>query len=174
MTTDNGKNSPCATEDAEPTQAEATIEAMRSKRAEISLSDAEIFGLKAKLKEATSRRDRLVSELLGFLNPLPLFDDPPAPPDDKPSDAWKDEKIIALSLPDSINRALDDMNLTTIGKLAEYSKAGLLLTDIPGIGEGKAQKIEDALEHYWKTHRPPPDPKELDSEDDTADDGTES
>lgn len=55
----------------------------------------------------------------------------------------------------AILKNLKSAGLETVGDLYEYqkpSKGGYvkLLTDIKGIGEGAAQKIEDTMVHFWK------------------------
>lgn len=65
------------------------------------------------------------------------------------TDAWKDAKLAdVLALPAAIHQSMADAQLRTMGQLAEFTVRNRL-TDIPGIGEVKASKIEDALEKFW-------------------------
>lgn len=51
-----------------------------------------------------------------------------------------------------ILKSLKKRGLTTVGGLAEYTSAGLKLTDVDGIGPDKADKIVNRLEQFWKEH----------------------
>ena len=52
---------------------------------------------------------------------------------------------------------LAEAGIETIGGMLEFTKPGeggycKTLTDIKGIGTGKAEKIENALEEFWASH----------------------
>lgn len=47
-------------------------------------------------------------------------------------------------------KSLTDVGLNTVGQLADYTKADKPLTDLAGIGPGKAEKIENRLMQFWK------------------------
>lgn len=74
-------------------------------------------------------------------------------------DAWKAEPIEALGLPaKSVNEPLIAAGVTTLGKLAAWTEPderGVCkqLADIPGIGKGRAEKIENAVVAWWERRR---------------------
>jgi len=70
--------------------------------------------------------------------PAPLFD------------LWKQASVAELGLPEVIVSILSENGLETVGKLADWSGSGKALTDIPNIGEKKAEAIERALEEFWR------------------------
>jgi hypothetical protein len=59
------------------------------------------------------------------------------------------EKLAQFGLPGPIVGLLVEAGLTTIGGVADWT-AGKPLTDIPGVGPTKAEKIADALEGFWR------------------------
>lgn len=65
-------------------------------------------------------------------------------------DEWRSVGIAALNMPGKTPQTLIDAGISTLGELADYTNAGKLLTDLKGIGEGKAEKILDALAGYWE------------------------
>jgi hypothetical protein len=75
---------------------------------------------------------------------LPLPD--PNSPDEL---AWRSTALSEIGLSGKLLESLEDAGLKTMGLLADYTAAGKLLTDIAGIGKGKAEKIEQACEGFW-------------------------
>jgi DNA-directed RNA polymerase alpha subunit len=73
--------------------------------------------------------------------PMPLFE------------LWRQASVAELGLPEIIVTLLCESGLETIGKIADYSESGKRLTDIPNIGEKKAEVIERALEEYWRKRK---------------------
>ena len=71
---------------------------------------------------------------------------------------WQLYSLAAMTdIPAAVRQALADANLNTMGELAEYTKRNRL-TDIPGVGPAKAEKIEDALEKFWAAQKAQPAP----------------
>lgn len=83
----------------------------------------------------------------------------PFPADDAPAhdavDAWRLVPLVDLDMPASVAAMLEDARLPTLGALADYTRAGKLLTDIKGIGQAKADQIEDATAAYWAANPMP-------------------
>ena len=79
-------------------------------------------------------------------------------------DVWRELPVADLGLSETIIEKLGDMNLTTLGKLTDYSNAGNDYADIRGITEKRAGNIEDAWATFWKEHpefcKPEPEPDE--------------
>lgn len=87
---------------------------------------------------------------------------------DLPEDSWAkakppayacdDEKWKAARLADIVSakeaKSLAAAGLTTVGGLASWTNDGGILTDIKGIGEKSAEKIEDALQDFWSQYNP--------------------
>lgn len=82
--------------------------------------------------------------------PTPLFDAATG----GPVDDWR---IVPLTealagLPENILGRLKEMELETVGQFADWTNADggkNKLIDIPGIGQAKAEKIENALADFW-------------------------
>lgn len=64
-------------------------------------------------------------------------------------ESWKAVEIGELDVPDGILNKLIEAEIETIGDLANWNESGKLLTDIEGIGQAKAEKIEAALDKFW-------------------------
>lgn len=91
------------------------------------------------LKQIMEKKASKVFDFIRALNqPLPLFE------------VWKATPVSELGLPDGIVAILNENNLDTVGKLAEYANSGKDLTQVPHIGENKAEAIRQALERFWK------------------------
>lgn len=75
----------------------------------------------------------------------------PAEAQDDESDDWKATTTAELGLPVPIVTLLDAHNpaIRTLGDIADFTASGGQLTDIKGIGEAKATKIEDACNAFW-------------------------
>jgi|GEM_PF-4585976 len=103
---------------------------------------------------------------------LPLFDRKPktepapqAQPENNENDeSWREVLINSLTfddgskLPQGILDSLAEAEILTVGELQSWQEPrpkgkGKRLVDIPGIGPGKAQKIEDILICFWKTRQ---------------------
>ena len=69
---------------------------------------------------------------------------------DREDESWRSAPISDLGLTGKLPESLEDAGIRTIGDLADYTAAGKLLTDISGIGQGKAEKIEKACEEFWE------------------------
>lgn len=71
-------------------------------------------------------------------------------------ETWRDapiDDLVGCGLKAGIAQLLAEKNITTIGKLADYTSNGYdRLTDIEGIGAGKAEQIDEALQAYWVKH----------------------
>lgn len=67
-------------------------------------------------------------------------------------DAWRAVPLSNTKIPSNIIAILEEANYRTIGDISNLTNSGLCLTDIKGIGQAKAQKIEDALTQYWADH----------------------
>lgn len=64
---------------------------------------------------------------------------------------WREFELSRLFDPKKgIYKSLAAAGLTTVGKLSDYTSGDKRLIDLEGIGEGKAQQIEDALLEFWR------------------------
>lgn len=63
-------------------------------------------------------------------------------------ESWKDFEVCNLDIPDGVVKSLHEAEIETMGELAEFT-AVKKLTDIDGIGPGKAAKIEEATMKFW-------------------------
>lgn len=74
----------------------------------------------------------------------------PLPDPNSPEELdWRSTPIGYIGLTGKLLESIEGAGLTTMGLLADYTAAGKLLTDIGGIGPGKAEKIEQACEKFW-------------------------
>lgn len=64
---------------------------------------------------------------------------------------WRDTPIEELGLPETIDTALREAEIKTIGDIASHAEQ-FDLTVIPGIGPAKAEQIEKALDRFWAKH----------------------
>lgn len=133
----------------------AIIDAERAcQRAETDYEQAkEEASFKKKILEhAVDKLRRIAREIS---EPLPLFEHAKKQEalieDIEDPDAWR-----AVPLSDALPELsvgtiekLTEAGLGTIGDLADYSNAGKLLIDVPGIGNATAEKIEEAQANYW-------------------------
>lgn len=67
------------------------------------------------------------------------------------SEYWKTVTLAELGVNGKIGEAMAEAGLPTLGKIAEYT-AKNRLTDVKGVGEKAAEKIEEACEAYWRKH----------------------
>lgn len=94
------------------------------------------------LKKIAEKKLRKVCEFIRALNsPLPLFE------------VWKQTPAEELGLPDGIVMLLQEAGYDTAGKIADYTAKGGKLTDIPHIGEHKAEAIRMALDRFWRDRK---------------------
>lgn len=117
--------------------------------------------VKKRLEAAQDRLNAHIRRVDQAHEDMPLFDrgdpgadaDAPAEPE-----AWRSFGIATLAdfgLADTIVSKLTDAGIETIGDLADWT-AMKSLTDIPGVGGATAEKIESALEGFWKLNSPQP------------------
>lgn len=68
-------------------------------------------------------------------------------------DSWKDVPLSELNgIPDGVLNKLYAAQIATVGDLAAWSTDSAL-TDIAGIGQAKAETIEQALEKFWASRK---------------------
>lgn len=78
----------------------------------------------------------------------------PKPVEPQPNDAWKEVSVTALGLNDRTTQLLLEAKpngITTLGEFQQFL-AKKTLRDIDGVGEAKAQLIEDAWMKFWQDH----------------------
>ena len=67
-------------------------------------------------------------------------------------ESWKQVKLDTLEIPPGTLKLMEEnpgFPILTIGDLTAWTAMGKQLSDIKGVGPGKATKIEDAMETYW-------------------------
>lgn len=94
--------------------------------------------------------------------PGPLFEQPAAI--QNVEDLWREVSIrVALEGPPvGVIVSMNEAGIFTMGDLADWTAAGKRLTDIPGVGEAKAQQIHDAEADFWARWRAEQGPGETD------------
>lgn len=68
----------------------------------------------------------------------------------KEGESWREVFIGSIGLPDALSEKLIEADINSVGKLADFSNSGKMLTDIPGVGAAKAEQINDALTAFWE------------------------
>ncbi|WP_425618087.1 helix-hairpin-helix domain-containing protein [Anatilimnocola sp. NA78] len=114
-----------------------------------SLADVDIREL-AKLSKGAGRL--IIKEVAEL--PDDAVDDAPQLDDETP-DTLKAEgpwRMVQLStlFEGALLKSLKEAGLTTVGQLSDYTASEKRLTDIPGIGPGKAEKIENRMLEFWE------------------------
>lgn len=156
-----------------PIEAWREVQAQRTKvrklEAEEAVSKAAHSTIKKTLEEANVTLGRMIDDINTGQGTLPFDSAKKAAGGDKPADTppanedWRKEPISVLKLPGKIEEQLAEKNIKTIGDLADWTKDGYKkLTDVPGIGTGKAEKIEEALTQFWASRKVEPGPAEPD------------
>lgn len=142
-------------------EADETLREIREMTAEIEEASADHYRKNESAKAAKKRVESLTADLIAFIRKsnekLPLFDGKPVPPPPAEAPAedqsWREVPIDTLSLEcglsESIVNKLVEAEITTIGKLADWTKSEKRLTDIAGIGGAKAEAIEGAMDKFW-------------------------
>ena len=138
----------------------------------VAVAEGDVEGAKAALKLAEKRREDAVQYLRDVVRqrdhhaaeaerekrePLLPFDGPRlVGADGAPVDtSWRDAGIDTLGLSAGVVDKLTAAGLVSVGLIADWTaepdKFGhpRVLTDVPGIGDGKAAQIETALEQFW-------------------------
>lgn len=69
-----------------------------------------------------------------------------------PRDGWRAFRLEHTTIPSTTVKLLAESNYHTIGDIANLTASGLPLTDIKGVGQAKADKIEAGLARFWQDH----------------------
>lgn len=118
---------------------------------------------RAATKAAKNAYEAALDTLIDAMNP-PGDAVPVSTMDDAP-DAWRRVTTRALGLHPGTVKILAESGITTLGHIADWTANDRPLTDIPKIGQSKANAIEDAANAWWAKHPPmaaeaPPDDPE--------------
>lgn len=70
-----------------------------------------------------------------------------SPPVD--DDSWRGISVDDLDIPKSLKEKLKEQDFETVGHIADFTSKGKNLTDIKGVGEKKAEQLQDAMEKLW-------------------------
>jgi hypothetical protein len=165
---------------AEPEeQADETPDAVRAERDTLRKWEAEIHAQADRVAEATidheekkltasSAKKQLdleleeLARLAGMrCGPGPLFNGAQTdangelfPNDQPPDEPWREATLDELGITGALAEKLIDAEIETLGDIADWTNSGHTLTDIPGVGEAKADVIQAACEKYsyrWPT-----------------------
>lgn len=99
------------------------------------------------------RRDPLQRQLL--IEPHPEFESHDSPGESHQQDEeWRSVPLDSLFDPKKTTcKALAEAGIRTVGELTDYTGADKRLTDLPGIGPGKEQEIEDTMMNFWADNK---------------------
>jgi hypothetical protein len=131
-------------------------------KAKVEAKALKLLDAKEAAKAAKEAHDTAVEELMETIRDvqrggpaLPLFDKPRAEAGAEDT-SWREAPLSDLGLSPGILKALAECEghpITTVGQLADWTAAEHRLTDIKGIGEGKAEEIDKALELFWAARK---------------------
>lgn len=94
------------------------------------------------MKKIVESKQRALHDYVRKLRaPLPLFD------------VWRTTPVDQLGLSDGIVMLLQEAGINTVGLIADWTDKGKNLTDIPHIGEQKAEAIRQALDRFWSQRK---------------------
>lgn len=108
---------------------------------------------KAKLKQAETTLNELQWEehrtVVG--NPQPMLPYKRDDDQNSPTASWRSMPIDGeeVGLPADVSRLLMEAKLKTLGAFADWVRQGNDVTDIKGMGEGRAEKLMKALDEFW-------------------------
>lgn len=108
--------------------AEAAEESKEAKKA----YEAAVSRLRSAVRDATSGQQE-----------LPFAEEP---------ELWRAVTLAELEISGKLAESLTEAKLDTLGAIADYTAAGNLLTDLKGVGEKAAAKIEAATADWWERH----------------------
>ncbi len=141
-------------QEAWPSPYERWVGELRRVRLDLRQAELDWAIAKENAKQQKSRVDSLRKKLLDLIDEgpqrLPLFDGPEE--ETTTAQSWRDVPLSELDIPAGILRLLYEADIETVGQLADYTITGKPLTSIAGIGEAKAERIEEALEKFWDDH----------------------
>lgn len=145
-------------DDAEVSYRDELADAERD-LANASIAVAEIT---ASLKDAKSEQKIALTRVVAIRQRgperFPLLDSsqPPvgeaATEVDHDPDGWRNVGVTRLDIPVGVAKLLIEAGFDTVGKIADWTATGNLLTDIAKIGEAKAEKIDAAFNAFWAAH----------------------
>ena len=124
----------------------AQRERIKKLTAEESIAKKEHAAAKAALDKGWEQLGTLIDDEKKGYEPN-LFNQPKEPAEDE---AWRKVFIGDIGLGEAITEKLIQADINELGKLADWSNGGKLLTDLPGIGTQTAEKINDALAAFWQ------------------------
>lgn len=136
---------------------------IREKANQVAILKSEALDLKEMLAAKKKEWEGALAELVYLIRRDPRqqlampFDErkepeQPAPVEAPSNGAWRELSLSVLGLPEKMIEKLNEASLISLGQLADYTAKGNLLTDVQGVGEASAQKIDDALDQFWAEH----------------------
>lgn len=124
----------------------AEIEAAEDKVAEC---ERVVLDLKEQSKAAKAKYEAAVHRLRDLARARRNDEDRPLlNMDNAESGDWREQPLSDL-FDGQILKSLTEGDLKTVGDLADYTGDDKRLTDLPNIGPGKAEKIEERMVQFW-------------------------
>jgi hypothetical protein len=128
---------------------------VRAQKSEYALAKAHASELK---KEFESSVEKLLKLIELSEQGAPLFDgiknDDKGEANLEADDSWKEVKLaeVFVALPSGLRQKVEDASLVTLHELTEFCKSQAL-TDIPGVGQANADKLDQALQEFWQRRK---------------------
>lgn len=69
------------------------------------------------------------------------------------ADGSVDGSIEVLDIPKGLKQILVDAGLKMVSDIGQWTASGKKLTEIPKVGQSKADRLAEALESFWKSNR---------------------
>jgi hypothetical protein len=147
----------------EPTPEQKKLRAISEQRAIIADRVRKLEDAKARHSEAKAAYDSAVSQLLRVIDEDDKQGELPFEVEHDTED-WRAFPVAQLGLPEKLVDAMAEAELFNVGDVNDFTMSGKRFIDIKGIGQAKAEKIDDALLKFWQDHpeytRPEPKPEE--------------
>lgn len=151
-------NGVAAPEPCEPKISRLTVDerdklrALRERQRE---AQRKVDDWKSELKSARVSLEAWTDAISRYIDSL---DQPQLPFGEKPAEAGEDWRSVSLAdaigaaVTISVLECLAEAQLRTVGELADFTCQSQL-TDVAGIGQAKAEQIEQALEAFWAARK---------------------
>lgn len=127
------------------------LEAIKDAEKRVADRESEWESAKTEASDAKKRYDAAVLRLRDVITSQTQPELPFGDPEQQAPEPWRAVDIEELDIPNPVMIALGEVEIATIGQLADWT-ATKRLTDIKGIGIAKAEQIERAMENFWAAH----------------------
>lgn len=128
-------------------QDEATLFKLRKQLSDLAMKEYSAKAAHACAKKEVENAQAKLNSFIDELHEPNLFKSEPVA-------EWRTVSLDDLGITGKAAEKLaeNDPPLTTLGAIADWTRDGRLLTEVKGIGESTADKIEEQMDQWWKDH----------------------